>query len=228
MKILTLFIGLLCAVQMAGQFIPVNLKLDASAGTQFMHSQITEGYEIEKVIPHVYVGGMRYLLNKNLYLRGELAVNLNRPAEGSKYFRNDYFRTTFGVSTDLLQLHFGKSPGQKNAIRLWHDKFKLFGFVGIGVSAMINKMRFEANYNKRIYVYDYMANLSASLSPTFQINYYHAVFINAMMIGHIRQAYNFDLMGSNYNPGFDGGYMITTIGYSFTPFKSMAGVRTIN
>ena len=228
MKILTLFIGLLCAVQMGGQFIPVNLKLDASAGSHFMHSQVTEGYEIEKIIPHVYVGGMRYMLKQNLFLRNEVAVNLNRPAHGSKYFRNDYFRATFGVSTDLLQLNFNKTPGQKNAIQLWHDKFKLYGFVGIGVSAMINKMRFEANYSKRIYVYDYMANLCASLTPTFQINYYNAVFINTMMIGHIRQAYNFDLMGPNDNRGFDGGYMIATLGYSFTPFKSMVGARTIN
>lgn len=228
MKTLTLFIALYWAAEMTGQFIPVNLKLDASAGTQFLHSQITDGYKIEKVIPHVYQLGMRYMLKRNFYLRGETAVNLNRPADGSKYFRNDYFRATAGVATDLLQLHFSRKSGRQSNIYLWQDKFKLYGFVGIGVSAMINKMRFDANYNKRIYVYDYMANLCASITPTFQINYYNAVFLNATMIGHIRQAYNFDLMGPNYNPGFDGGYMIATLGYAFTPFKSLVGIRTVN
>jgi hypothetical protein len=103
MKILTLFIGLLCAVQMVGQFIPVNLKLDASAGTQFLHSQVTEGYEIEKIIPHVYLGGMSYLLKQNLFLRNEVAVNLNRPADGSKYFRNDYFLSLIHISEPTRQ-----------------------------------------------------------------------------------------------------------------------------
>jgi hypothetical protein len=73
-----------------------------------------------------------------------------------------------------------------------------------------------------------MANFCASLTPTYQINRYNAVFIRATMIGHIRQAYNFDLMGSNDNRGFDGGFMVASIGYSFTPFQSMAGTRTIN
>jgi len=90
---------------------------------------------------------------------------------------------------------------------------------------MINKMRFESDYNKRIYVYDYMVNLCASIIPTYRFNPYHAIFINTSMIGHIRQAYNFDLMGNNDNRGFDGGYMITVLGYSYTPFRSMSGLR---
>jgi hypothetical protein len=100
--------------------------------------------------------------------------------------------------------------------------------VGFGVSAMINKMKFSADYDRRIYIYDYMANFCASLTPTYQINRYNAVFLRATMVGHIRQAYNFDLMGGNDNQGFDGGFMIANIGYSFTPFQSMAGTRTIN
>jgi hypothetical protein len=228
MKFLTFITILFLPFYLSAQFIPINLKVDASTGNHFMHSQITEGYKINKSMPHNIVGGLNYLLKDNLYLRGEVGVNLNRPDEGSLYFRNDYFRVTMGVSTNLLQLHFLKTPGQKNAVRLWQDRFKLYGFVGLGVSAMINKMRFNADYDRRIYIYDYMANFCAALTPTFQINRYNAVFVRAMMVGHIRQAYNFDLMGNNDNRGFDGGFMIANIGYSFTPFKSMAGARTIN
>lgn len=228
MKFLTFILFFMLPIWLQAQFIPINLKMDVSAGNHFMHSQITDGYKLEKKIPHNIVGGMNYLLKENLYLRGEIGVNLNRPADGSLYFRNDYFRATVGVSANLLQLHFSKTPGQKNAVRLWQDKIKLYGFVGLGISAMINKMRFSADYEGRIYIYDYMANFCAALTPTFQINRYNAFFIRAMMIGHIRQAYNFDLMGSNYNRGFDGGFMTANIGYSFTPFKSMAGTRTIN
>jgi hypothetical protein len=228
MKFLTFFIGLLLVFCARGQFVPINLKLDVSAGTQFMHSQITEGYKIEKIVPHSYVGGLNYLLRSNLHLRGEVGVCLNRPAEGSLYFRNDYFRTTAGIATDLLQISFKKTNGQRSNVRLWQDHFKLYGFVGLGVSAMINKMKFPFDYDKRIYVYDYMANFCASLTPTYQINHYNALFVRATMIGHVRQAYNFDLMGGNKNPGFDGGFMIVNIGYSFTPFQSMAGARTVN
>jgi hypothetical protein len=229
MKSLTISLILIACFELRGQFVPINLKMDASAGTHFLHSQITEGYELEKIIPYNYALGLNYLLKENLHLRGEVGVNLNRPAEGSLYFRNDYFRTTAGVSTNLLQLKLlKKSSGQRNAVRLWQDKLKLYGFVGLGVSAMINKMKFAADYDKRIYVYDYMANFCAAITPTFQINRYNAVFLRAMMIGHIRQAYNFDLMGSNDNRGFDGGFMIASIGYSFTPFQSMAGARAFN
>jgi len=228
MKFLTFIFIFITPIWVYGQFIPINLKMDLSTGSHFLHSQVTEGYKIEKLLPHNVAGGLSYLLKENLYLRGEVGVDLNRPADGSLYFRNDYFRVTMGVSTNLLQLHFLKTPGQKHAVQLWQDKFKLYGFVGLGVSAMINKMRFSTDYDRRIYIYDYMANFCASLTPTFQINRYNALFVRAMMVGHIRQAYNFDLMGNNDNRGFDGGFMIASIGYSFTPFKSMAGARTIN
>ena len=229
MKFLTISLLLVISVHTHGQFVPINLKMDASAGTHVLHSQITDGYKLEKIIPHNYAFGLNYLLKSNLHLRGEVGVDLNRPAEGSLYFRNDYFRTTAGVSTNLLQLQLRKkSSGQRSAVRLWQDRFKLYGFVGIGVSAMINKMKFAADYDKRIYVYDYMANVCAALTPTFQINRYNAVFVRAMMIGHIRQAYNFDLMAANDNRGFDGGFMTINVGYSFTPFQSMAGTRTVN
>lgn len=228
MKYLTSFILFISFLQSLGQFVPINLSLDVSGGNHFLHSQITDGYEIEKIVPQHISVGLNYLLKPNFYLRGETGVNLNRPSDGSLYFRNDYFRATVGVSTNLLQLNLLKTPGQKNAVRLWHDRLKLFGFVGFGVSAMINKMKFAADYEERIYVYDYMANLCASLTPTYQINRYNAVFVRATMIGHIRQAYNFDLMGSNYNQGFDGGFMTLSIGYSFTPFQSMVGTRTVN
>jgi len=228
MKFLTFFIALLLVICARAQFVPINLKLDVSAGTQFMHSQITDGYKIEKIVPHNYVGGLNYLLRSNLHLRGEVGICLNRPAEGSLYFRNDYFRATAGIATDLLQISFKKTKGQRNAVRLWQDRFKLYGFVGLGVSAMINKMKFPFDYDKRIYVYDYMANFCAAITPTYQINRYNAVFVRATMIGHVRQAYNFDLMSGNKNPGFDGGFMIVNLGYSFTPFQSMSGARTIN
>lgn len=228
MKFLTFIFIFITPIWVSCQFIPINLKMDLSTGSHFLHSQVTEGYKIEKLLPHNVAGGLSYLLKENLYLRGEVGVDLNRPADGSLYFRNDYFRVTMGVSTNLLQLHFLKTPGQKHAVQLWQDKFKLYGFVGLGVSAMINKMRFSTDYDRRIYIYDYMANFCASLTPTFQINRYNALFVRAMMVGHIRQAYNFDLMGNNDNRGFDGGFMIASIGYSFTPFKSMAGARTIN
>jgi len=228
MKFLTFISLILLPYWLAGQFIPINLKIDASAGSHFLHSQVSDGYTIEKMIPQNITGGLNYLLKQNLYLRGEVGVDLNRPAVGSPYFRNDYFRFTTGVSTNLLQLQFVKSAGQENAVHLWQDRIKLYGFVGFGVSAMINKMKFAADYDRRIYVYDYMANFCASLTPTFQINRYNAIFIRATMIGHIRQAYNFDLMGSNDNEGFDGGFMVASIGYSFTPFQSMAGARAIN
>lgn len=228
MKFLTFISLVILPHWLAGQFIPINLKMDVAAGNHFMHSQVTEGYKIEKVIPQNIVGGLNYLLKENLYLRGEVGVDLNRPANGSLYFRNDYFRITTGVSTNLLQLQFLKVPGQRNSVRLWQDRIKLYGFVGFGVSAMINKMKFTADYDRRIYIYDYMANFCASLTPTYQINRYNAVFVRATMIGHIRQAYNFDLMGNNDNRGFDGGFMIANIGYSFTPFQSMAGTRTVN
>jgi hypothetical protein len=228
MKFLIFISLIILPYWLAGQFVPINLKLDVSAGNHFLHSQLSDGYIVEKVIPQNITGGLSYLLKENLYLRGEVGVDLNRPADGSLYFRNDYFRFTTGVSTNLLQLQFLKSAGQGNAVHLWQDRIKLYGFVGFGVSAMINKMRFTADYDRRIYVYDYMANFCASLTPTYQINRYNAVFIRATMIGHIRQAYNFDLMGSNDNRGFDGGFMVASIGYSFTPFQSMAGTRTIN
>ncbi len=224
--LLITFLGF--ALQFCGQFIPVNVKLDAGIGTHFMHSQLSEGVKIEKVIPHSFSTGLSYLLKENLYVRGELGLNLNRAAPGSVYFRNDYFRATAGVSTDLLKLHFKKKRGQRNAIRLWQDKFKLFGFVGLGVSAMINNMRFPDDYDKKIYVYDYMANLCASLTPTFQLNRFNALFVRATMIGHIRQANNFDMLTYQDNLWFDGGFMTVHLGYAFTPFKSMAGTRTVN
>ncbi len=202
--------------------------MDVSAGTMLMHSQITDGYKIEKIIPHNIVGGLHYMLKQNLFLRSEVGVCLNRPAEGSLYFRNDYFRATLGASTDLLSIRLKKKPGQKNSVKLWQDRFKLYGFVGLGVSAMINKMKFPSDYDKRIFVYDYMANFCASITPTFQLNRYNALFVRATMIGHVRQAYNFDLMGANPNEGFDGGFLLVNLGYSFTPFQSMAGTRTIN
>jgi hypothetical protein len=190
------------SLHFSGQFIPINVKLDASLGTHFMHSQMTDGYKLEKLIPPSFSGGLSYLIKENLYLRGELGVNLNRAAVGSEYFRNDYFRSTVGVTCDLLKLQLGKTRGQRNAVRLWQDDFKLYGFVGFGLSAMINNMKFPADYNKRIYVYDYMANFCASLTPTFQINRYNAIFLKATMIGHIRQAYNTDMMANNDNNGW--------------------------
>jgi hypothetical protein len=228
MKSLLLIILLGLTVHFRGQFIPVNVKLDASIGTHFMHSQMTDGYKLEKIIPHSFSGGLSYLLKENLYVRGELGVNLNRAAVGSEYFRNDYFRSTVGVTSDLLKLQFRKTRGQRNAVRLWQDNFKVYGFVGFGLSAMINNMKFPADYNKRIYVYDYMANFCAALTPTYQINRYNAIFLRATMIGHIRQAYNTDMMANNDNLGFDGGFMTMHIGYLFTPFKSMSGARTVN
>lgn len=215
-------------LQSFGQFVPVNLKIDFAGGNHFFHSQLTDGYEIEKIVPQHISAGLDYLLRSNLHLRGDVGVNLNRPSDGSPYFRNDYFRATAGVSSNLLQLNLLKAPSQKNSVRLWQDRFKIFGFVGAGVSAMINKVKFATDYEGRIYVYDYMINLCASVAPTYQINKYNALFVRAMMIGHIRQAYNFDLMGGNYNRGFDGGFMTLSIGYSFTPFQSMSGVRTVN
>lgn len=216
------------SLQFCGQFIPVNVKLDASIGNHFMHSQLSEGVKIEKAIPHSFSGGLSYLLKENIYVRGELGLNLNRAAVGSVYFRNDYFRSTVGVSSDLLKLQFKKTKGRRNAVRLWQDQFKLFGFAGFGISAMINNMRFPDDYNKKIYVYDYMANFCASLTPTYQINRFNAVFVKATMIGHIRQANNFDMLIYQDNLGFDGGFMTFHVGYLFTPFKSMAGTRTVN
>ena len=216
------------SLQFCGQFIPVNVKLDASIGNHFMHSQLSEGVKIEKAIPHSFSGGLSYLLKENFYVRGELGLNLNRAAVGSVYFRNDYFRSTVGVSSDLLKLQFKKTKGRRNAVRLWQDQFKLFGFAGFGISAMINNMRFPDDYNKKIYVYDYMANFCASLTPTYQINRFNAVFVKATMIGHIRQANNFDMLIYQDNLGFDGGFMTFHVGYLFTPFKSMAGTRTVN
>ena len=228
MKSFLLFIILGIAAHVYGQFIPVNVKLDASLGNHFMHSQLSEGVEIEKVIPHSFSSGLSYLLKENLYVRGELGLNLNRMAAGSVYFRNDYFRSTVGVSMDLLKLQIKKTPGRRNAVRLWQDQFKLYGFAGLGISAMINNMRFPEDYEKKIYVYDYMANFCASISPTYQINRFNAVFVKATMIGHIRQANNFDMLIYQDNTGFDGGFMTLHIGYLFTPFKSMAGTRTVN
>ena len=228
MKSLLFIIFLALSVDFCGQFIPVNIKLDASVGTHLLHSQLSEGVKIEKVIPHSFSGGLSYLIKNNLYVRGELGLNLNRAAIGSVYFRNDYFRSTVGVSTDLLSLQFKKTRGRSNANRLWQDQFKLYGFAGVGISAMINNMRFPDDYNKKIYVYDYMANFCASLTPTYQINRFNAVFLKATMIGHIRQANNFDMLIYQDNLGFDGGFMTIHVGYLFTPFKSMAGTRTVN
>ena len=228
MKSLMLITFLGLTLQFSGQFIPVNVKLDASIGSHFMHSQLSEGVKVEKVIPHSFSGGLSYLLKENLYVRGELGLNLNRAAVGSIYFRNDYFRSTVGVSADLLKLQFKKTKGRRNAVRLWQDQFKLYGFAGFGISAMINNMRFPDDYNKKIYVYDYMANFCASLAPTYQINRFNAVSVKATMIGHIRQANNFDMLIYQDNLGFDGGFMTFHVGYLFTPFKSMAGTRTVN
>ena len=228
MKSLLFIIFLALSVDFCGQFIPVNVKLDASVGTHLLHSQLSEGVKMEKVIPHSFSGGLSYLIKENLYVRGELGLNLNRAAIGSVYFRNDYFRSTVGVSTDFLRLQFKKTRGQRNANRLWKDQFKLYGFAGVGISAMINNMRFPDDYNKKIYVYDYMANFCASLTPTYQINRFNAIFLKATMIGHIRQANNFDMLIYQDNLGFDGGFMTLHVGYLFTPFKSMAGTRTVN
>jgi hypothetical protein len=89
-------------------------------------------------------------------------------------------------------------------------------------------MRFPDDYQKKIYVYDYMANFCASITPTYQINRFNGVFVKATMIGHIRQANNFDMLIYQDNLGFDGGFMTFHVGYLFTPFKSMAGTRTVN
>ena len=228
MKSLLFIIFLALSVDFCGQFIPVNVKLDASVGTHLLHSQLSEGVKMEKVIPHSFSGGLSYLIKENLHVRGELGLNLNRAAIGSVYFRNDYFRSTVGASTDLLNLQFKQTRGRRNANRLWKDQFKLYGFAGVGISAMINNMRFPDDYNKKIYVYDYMANFCASLTPTYQINRFNAIFLKATMIGHIRQANNFDMLIYQDNLGFDGGFMTLHVGYLFTPFKSMAGTRTVN
>ena len=157
---------------MNGQFIPVNLKLDVSAGNHFMHSQLGDGYNIKQSALHNIMGGMSYLLKSNLSFRSELAVDMNRPDAGSNYFKNDYFRSTFGISTDLLQIRLKSTDGFKNAARLWQDKFKIHGFFGIGLSAMVNKVKFDTDYGKKIFLYDYMFNVTGSIMPTYYFNRY--------------------------------------------------------
>ena len=228
MKILTGLWLFVCALSAQAQFIPANLKLDVSSGNHFKHSQVTEGYSIKSKALHHLMGGISYLAKPNLSFRAELSLDMNRPEAGSSYLKNDYFRTSFGVSADLLQLRFKQSSEFKNAARLWQDKFKVHGFVGIGVGAMVNKVKFDRDYNRPIFLYDYMFNVVGSIIPTYYFNRYTAVFARVAMIGHIKQAYNFDMMDYNPNPFFDGGYMNLGIGLSFTPFKSNVGARTNN
>jgi hypothetical protein len=228
MKILTGLLFTMCVFGMQAQFIPANLKLDISSANHFKHSQLTEGYAIKTSALHNLMGGISYFVRPNLSFRSELSLDMNRPEGGSAYLKNDYFRTTFGVSADLLQIHFKQSGEFKNAARLWQDKFKVHGFVGLGVGAMVNKVKFPREYDKPIFLYDYMFNVVASLMPTYYFNRYTAVFARIAMIGHIKQAYNFDMMDYNPNPLFDGGFMNLGIGLSFTPFKSNVGARTIN
>lgn len=228
MKYLIGLCFMFCFASGWAQFIPANIKIDASLGNHFKHSQITDGYRIKQDAPHNLLLGLSYLFRNNLSFRGEAAADLNRPADGSLYFKNDYFRTTFGVSADILQIRLKSSEEFKNAARLWQDKFKVHGYFGIGLSAMVNKMKYDADYGKKIFLYDYMLNFTGSLMPTYYFNRYTSVFLRISMTGHIRQAYNFDLMDYNPNDGFDGGFMNAGIGFAFTPFKSMLGARAIN
>lgn len=228
MKHLASIVFLIAFSHVHAQFIPANLRLDISTGNHFMHSQLGDGYKIKTAAAHNLMGGMSYLLKTNLSFRSELAIDMNRPYAGSNYFKNDYFRSTFGLSTDLLQIRFKRTDGFKNAARLWQDKFKLHGFFGIGLSAMVNKVKFDVDYEKKIFLYDYMFNVTGSLMPTYYFNRYTSIFLRVSMIGHIRQAYTFDLMNYNPNPFFDGGFMNCGLGMAFTPFKSMVGARAIN
>ena len=228
MKYLTGLFFIFCFIGMRAQFIPANLKLDISSGNHFKHSQLTEGYSIKTSALHNMVAGISYLAKPNLSFRSEFSLDMNRPGEESSYLKNDYFRATFGVSADLLQIRFKQSGEFKNAARLWQDKFKVHGFVGIGAGAMVNKVKFDREYDKSIFLYDYMFNVVGSIMPTYYFNRYTAVFARVAMIGHIKQAYNFDMMDYNPNPFFDGGFMNLGIGLSFTPFKSNMGARAIN
>jgi len=228
MKYLASIVFLIAFCQIHGQFIPANLKLDISTGNHFMHSQLGEGYKIKAAAAHHVMGGMCYLIKTNVSFRSELAIDMNRPDAGSNYFKNDYFRSTFGLSTDILQIRFKRTEGFKNAARLWQDKFKVHGFLGFGLSAMVNKVKFDVDYGKKIFLYDYMFNVTGSLMPTYYFNRYTSIFLRVSMTGHIRQAYTFDLMNYNPNPFFDGGFMNCGFGISFTPFKSMVGARAIN
>lgn len=211
-----------------GQFIPSNLKLDFSAGNHFNHTQLADGYHIKTIALHNLMGGMTYMLKSNLSLRSEFAVDMNRPTSESLYLKNDYFRATIGVSSDLLDIRLKRTEGFKNAARLWQDKFKLIGFFGIGVSTMVNKVKFDEDYGNKIFLYDYMYNVTGSITPTYYLNRYTSVFLRVSMIGHIRQAYTFDLMDYNPNPFFDGAFMTCGAGLAFTPFKSVVGAHAIN
>lgn len=228
MKYLTGLLLILCCIAAQAQFIPANLKLDISAGNHFKHSQMTDGYAIKTSALHNVTGGLTYAFRTNLSFRSEFSLDMNRPQGGSAYFKNDYFRTTFGVSTDLLQIRFSQSGEFKNAARLWQDKFKVHGFLGVGAGAMVNKVKFDREYDKTIFLYDYMFNVVGSIMPTYYFNRYTAVFARVAMIGHIKQAYKFDMMDYNPNPFFDGGFMNIGLGFSFTPFKSNVGARAIN
>ncbi|MFN5621808.1 MAG: hypothetical protein ACK478_10930 [Flavobacteriales bacterium] len=228
MKYLTCLFLVICFFEVEAQLIPANLKLDISTGNHFNHSQLTEGHTIKSSALHNLMAGFSYAFKPNLSFRSELSMDMNRPNSGSAYFKNDYFRTSFGVSADLLQIRFSQSGEFKNAARLWQDKFKVHGFLGIGVGAMVNKVKFDREYDKTIFLYDYMFNVVGSIMPTYYFNRYTAVFARLAMIGHIKQAYKFDMMDYNPNPSFDGGFMNFGIGISFTPFKSNVGARTNN
>jgi hypothetical protein len=196
-----------------------KIKFDASVGSHFNHSKLSEGYGISNKPFHAFGIGASYMSNRNITYRLDVGADFNRPSETSKYFRNDYYRVSFCVGNDLLNYVFRKYGSPKLSRPTTLAMFQLFVYVGAGFSTMQNQMPYEPNVTRKYLAYDYMYNLTAGVMPTIKLSQNHSIFFKLNFNAHLRQAYNFDMTDYNPNLWFDGGFYNAMIGFSFRPFK---------
>ena len=201
------------------QFSLPKVKIDGAIGNHFLHSQLTPGYDISNRPFNAFALGFSYMESKKISYRIDLGADLNRTAKNSLFLKNDYYRITFAVGNDLLNYVY-RTFKDKEVIRpKYMENLQLYGFVGIGVSSMVNKLKYAKNEPRIDIPYDYMANVTFGLMPTYRFNPLMSVFMKFNVVTHIRQAYNSDMTYYNPNKGFDGAFMNFSVGFSIRPFR---------
>jgi hypothetical protein len=219
MRIIVIFFMSFIALDSYSQFDVRKLKFEGCIGSHFNHSKLSEGYTISDK-PYEAVGiAASYMKSKKICYRLEVGADFNRPTESSNYFRNDYYRVSFCVGTDLFSYIFDRHDAPKIIRPTAKSFFQLYLYAGAGFSTMQNQMPFEPNLTKKYLAYDYMYNLTAGVMPTIRLTSNHSIFFKVNFNAHIRQAYNFDMTDYNPNTWFDGGFYNAMIGFSFRPFK---------
>jgi hypothetical protein len=202
------------------QIVQENIRFDAGLGSHFLHGQLSDGYKISARPWNFVSAGMTYDTKRNYFIRVETAMDMNRAEEGTPEIWTDYFRGTVGAGYDFMKIFKTKSRSNPGSSPTFKDKFRLDTYMGVGLSAMLNKRRYPADYGRRIHAMDYMMNITWAIIPSYKITPSFSVFARASFTAHIRQEYTFDMNEGRNNPLFDGGFMNAALGVSYRPFSS--------